>query len=38
MEALVNRVRYLIDYCWDSFSAKVGCGLIKINKEASMQL
>lgn len=33
-----NRVNSIVDICWDSFSAKVGCGLIVINKEASMQL
>ncbi|MFW5879198.1 MAG: hypothetical protein ACOCUV_00080 [bacterium] len=38
MEELINRVRTLIDTCWESFSAKVGGGLITINKEASMQL
>ncbi len=38
MEALINRVHKTTDLCWDSFSAKVGCGLISINKEASMQL
>jgi len=38
MEALVDRLRRLIDDCWDSFSAKVGGELISINKEASMQL
>jgi len=38
MEQLVNRVKNIVDICWDSFSAKVGCGLIAINKEASMQL
>ncbi|WP_431156750.1 hypothetical protein [Winogradskyella poriferorum] len=38
MEELVNRVKNIIDICWESFSAKVGCGLISINKEASMQL
>ena len=38
MEDLVNRVKGIVDICWDSFSAKVGCGLITINKEASMQL
>ena len=38
MEQLVNRVKNIVDVCWDSFSAKVGCGLIAINKEASMQL
>jgi len=38
MEELVNRVKSIIDLCWNSFSAKVGGGLISINKEASMQL
>jgi hypothetical protein len=38
MEVLINRVRSLIDYCWGSFSAKVGGGLMDVNKEASMQL
>lgn len=38
MKELINRVHKIIDICWDSFSAKVGCGLITINKEASMQL
>jgi hypothetical protein len=38
MEQLVNRVKNIVDLCWSSFSAKVGCGLITINKEASMQL
>lgn len=38
MEQLINRVRNIVDMCWDSFSAKVGSGLITINKEASMQL
>ncbi|CAA0260800.1 hypothetical protein [Tenacibaculum maritimum] len=38
MEQLINRVKDVIDVCWDSFSAKVGSGLISINKEASMQL
>jgi hypothetical protein len=38
MEQLVNRVKTIVDICWNSFSAKVGCGLITINKEASMQL
>jgi hypothetical protein len=38
MEQLVNRAKSIVDLCWDSFSAKVGCGLISINKEASMQL
>jgi len=38
MEEFVNRIRNIIDFCWESFSAKVGNGLIEINKEASMQL
>lgn len=38
MEELIIRVRRLIDTCWESFSSKVGGGLIVINKEASMQL
>ena len=38
MDNLVNRVSSIIDICWESFSAKIGCGLIEINKEASMQL
>lgn len=38
MEQLIERVKSIIDICWDSFSAKVGCGLIVINKEASMQM
>lgn len=38
MESLIGRVRRMVDTCWESFSAKVGCGLISINKEASMQL
>jgi hypothetical protein len=38
MEALVTRVNDMINLCWESFSAKVGCGLIEVNKEASMQL
>lgn len=38
MEQLVNRVKDIVDFCWNSFSAKVGGGLITINKEASMQL
>lgn len=38
MEQLANRVKDLVDFCWNSFSAKVGGGLITINKEASMQL
>lgn len=38
MDNLVNRVHNIIEICWESFSAKIGCGLIEINKEASMQL
>ncbi|SFZ94440.1 hypothetical protein SAMN05428642_104182 [Flaviramulus basaltis] len=38
MEQLVDRVKNIVNICWESFSAKVGCGLIVINKEASMQL
>jgi hypothetical protein len=38
MDELIQRVRGLIYICWNSFSAKVGSGLIEINKEASMQL
>lgn len=38
MEELLNRVYGIVDTCWQSFTAKVGHGLIKINKEASMQL
>ncbi|MFH6965839.1 hypothetical protein [Flavobacterium sp. FlaQc-28] len=38
MEALIKRVNDIIEICWGSFSAKIGCGLIEINKEASMQL
>jgi hypothetical protein len=38
MEELIQRVRSMINFCWDSFSAKVGGGIIEINKEASMQL
>lgn len=38
MEELIQRVRGLINICWNSFSAKIGGGLIEINKEASMQL
>lgn len=38
MEELLNRVLNTVDICWNSFSAKVGSGLISINKEASMQL
>lgn len=38
MEELINRIRGIIDTCWESYSAKVGGGLILVNKEASMQL
>lgn len=38
MEDLLIRIHNIINTCWDSFSAKVGGGLIEINKEASMQL
>lgn len=38
MISLVERVHNIVDICWNSFSAKIGCGLIPINKEASMQL
>jgi hypothetical protein len=38
MEEIIERVKGLIDLCWDSFSAKVGNGLVEVNKEASMQL
>ncbi|MCF6168001.1 hypothetical protein [Lutibacter sp.] len=38
MEELINRVNETINLCWDSFCAKVGGGLINVNKEASMQL
>ncbi|MCT4582769.1 MAG: hypothetical protein N4A35_15250 [Flavobacteriales bacterium] len=38
MELFIERVRNIIDTCWESFSAKVGGGLISVNKEASMQL
>lgn len=38
MDDLVKRVNDIIEICWESFSAKIGCGLIEINKEASMQL
>lgn len=38
MEELINRTYDLIDMTWQSFSQKVGHGLISINKEASMQL
>lgn len=38
MDNLVKRINDIIEICWESFSAKIGCGLIEINKEASMQL
>jgi hypothetical protein len=38
MVELISRINCVIDLCWHSFSAKIGCGLIDINKEASMQL
>lgn len=38
MDVLIKRVNDIIEICWESFSAKIGCGLIEINKEASMQL
>jgi hypothetical protein len=38
MEELISRVQDVINNCWESFSAKVGGGLIEVNKEASMQL
>ncbi len=38
MEQFLGRINNIINTCWDSFSAKVGGGLIDINKEASMQL
>lgn len=38
MEDFINRVYEVIDSCWLSFSAKVGSGLLDVNKEASMQL
>ncbi|NCU31911.1 MAG: hypothetical protein EOM23_03005 [Candidatus Moranbacteria bacterium] len=38
MEDLKTRIIKIIDICWESFSAKVGGGLINVNKEASMQL
>lgn len=37
-QSLKNRTRELITLAWDTFSRKVGNGLITINKEASMQL
>lgn len=38
MIELIHRVRSIVNICWESFSAKVGGGIIQINKEASMQL
>lgn len=38
MEELIFRVHSIINVCWESFCAKVGCGLVDVNKEASMQL
>jgi hypothetical protein len=38
MDVLIERVNDIIKICWESFSAKIGCGLVEINKEASMQL
>jgi hypothetical protein len=38
MTELIHRVRDIVDFCWTNFSAKVGGGLIDVNKEASMQL
>ena len=38
MQDFQNRIRTIINICWESFSAKVGGGLISVNKEASMQL
>jgi len=38
MEQLIKRIKDNVNLCWQSFSAKVGGGLIVINKEASMQL
>lgn len=35
---LVKRAEGLVETCWESFSNKVGHGLINVNKEASMQL
>lgn len=37
-EDFFERVRGMVIYSWEIFSQKVGSGLIKINKEASMQL
>ena len=38
MKQLINRIENIVTLCWESFSAKVGNGIIAINKEASMQL
>ena len=38
IEDITSRVNNVVELCWESFSAKVGNGLISINKEASMQL
>lgn len=38
MEELIAKVYEIVNFCWLNFSAKVGGGLITINKEASMQL
>lgn len=38
MDGLIKRINDIIEICWESFSAKIGCRLIEINKEASMQL
>ncbi|GLB61778.1 MULTISPECIES: hypothetical protein [Bacillaceae] len=37
-ENFFERLRGIVSYSWKIFSQKVGSGLIKINKEASMQL
>ncbi|WMI65525.1 hypothetical protein RBH94_15850 [Aestuariibaculum sp. YM273] len=38
MEELTERIKDLINTCWNSYSAKVGGELLTVNKEASMQL
>lgn len=38
MNDFLERVLKVIDLSWITFGAKVGSGLLKINKEASMQL
>lgn len=38
MIEFTKRALNLIDLCWQSFSVKVGSGLIEVHKEASMQL